>query len=192
MKQRRQYLIKKSFQVRFIIKFCLIVIAASLIMGSVVYFHSGKTLTTAFVNSRLKIVSTRDFILPILIYSFLITVALISILTIAVVLLISHKIAGPLYRVEKILNEMGKGSFPSLESIKLRKKDELKSLAEAMKNMVVYLKEKTELLNKVKHELTLYEESLESSLEINKDEYKDRLHQLKEKVSEVIDSFSFE
>ena len=87
---------------------------------------------------------------------------------------------------------MGKGSFPSLESIKLRKKDELKSLADAMKNMVVYLKEKTELLNKVKHELTLYEESLESSLEINKDEYKDRLHQLKEKVSEVIDSFSFE
>jgi len=197
MKKRRRYLIKKSFQIRFIIKFCLILIVASLIMGAIVYFYSGKTLTTAFVKSRLEIMSTRDFILPILIYSFLITIAAISILTIIVVLFISHKIAGPLYRMEKIFNEMGKGVFPSPESIRFREKDELKSLADAMRSMVGYLRGKIESLNEIKRELTLYEEALESALKGSKEEHKDKLHQLKEKIpalqeklSEIIGSLS--
>lgn len=197
MQKRRQYLIKKSFQIKFIIKFCFILIAASLIMSAIVYFYSGETLTTAFVKSHLKIMSTRDFILPILIYSFLITVAAVSVLTIIVVLFISHKIAGPLYRVEKILNEMGKGVFPPLENIQFRKKDELKSLAESMKNMIAYLKGKIGLLDEIKHELTLYEQRLEACLEGSNDEHKEELRRLKEKIpalqeklSEIIGSLS--
>jgi nitrate/nitrite-specific signal transduction histidine kinase len=166
-------------------------------MGAIVYFCSGKTLTTAFVKSHLRIMSTRDFILPILTYSFLITFAVISVLAIIVVLFISHKIAGPLYRMEKIFNGMSKGVFPSLKTMQFREKDELKSLTEAMKNMIAYLKGKIGLLDEIKQELTLYEQRLEASLKGSKDEHEKELHQLKEKLpglqeklSEIIGSFS--
>lgn len=190
MQKRRRYLVKKSFQIGFIVKFCLILVVASLIMGAIVYFYSGKTLTTAFVNSHLEIMSTRDFLLPLLIYSFLITVTVISILTIIMLLFISHRMAGPLYRMEKILNEMGEGVFPSLESIQFRGKDELKSLAEAMKKMIAYLKEKIGLLDEIKHELTVYEQRLEVSLKGSKDEHKKELRQLKEKIPALQEKLS--
>jgi nitrate/nitrite-specific signal transduction histidine kinase len=166
-------------------------------MGGIVYFYSGKTLTTAFVKSHLTIMNTRDFLLPLLIYSFLITITAISVLTIIVLLFISHRMAGPLYRTEKILNEMGEGVFPSLESIQFRGKDEMKSLAEAMKKMIAYLKEKMRLLDEIKHELTVYEQRLEVSLKGSKNEHKQELCRLKEKIpalqeklSEIIGSLS--
>jgi signal transduction histidine kinase len=50
------------------------------------------------------------------------------------VLIISHRIAGPIYRLEKDLQDIAKGNFSM--RIKFRKKDELKSIAEGINRIL--------------------------------------------------------
>ena len=79
-------------------------------------------------------------ILPAAIYTNLITLGLISIATIIVTLFISHRLAGPLFRFEKELKEIGNGDLTTV--ITLRKKDQIKSLADDLNRMSTNLDEK--------------------------------------------------
>lgn len=137
--QRRNYFIKKEFQAKFILKFCLLIILACAVMSGLVYFLSTKTTTTSFENLRLIVKSTSDFILPTLILSSLIAITLISLATILIVLFVSHRIAGPLYRLEKSLAEIGKGNLAV--DVRLRKSDEIKALAASVNNMIRNLRD---------------------------------------------------
>lgn len=136
--QRRKYFIRKEFQAKFILKLCLLIILACVLMGGLVYLLSTKTTTTSFENLRLVAKSTSSFILPTLILSSLIAIIFISLATIIVVLFISHRIVGPLYRFERSLAEIGKGNLAV--NIHLRRTDEIKSLAASMNDMIKNLK----------------------------------------------------
>lgn len=137
--RRRDYFIKKGFQAKFILKFCLLIILACILMGGLAYFLSAKTTTTSFENLHLIVKSTSDFILPTLLLSSLIAIILISLATILVVLFISHRIAGPLYRLEKSLAEVGKGNLAV--DVRLRKTDEIKALVGVVNNMIRNLRD---------------------------------------------------
>jgi len=132
--RRRNYFIKKEFQAKFILKFCLLVIFACMIMGGLVYFLSTKTTTTSFENLRLIVKSTSDFILTTLILSSLTALILVSLACIIVVLFISHRIAGPLYHLEKTLVDIGKGNLSV--DIHLRRTDEMKVITASVNNMI--------------------------------------------------------
>jgi len=62
-----------------------------------------------------------------------------------------HRIAGPVYRIEKTLFDMARGEDVRLVS--LRKKDFFKSLAEALNRVITGQKEKDEKLEKLLQEL---------------------------------------
>jgi len=126
--RRRNYFINKKFQTRFILKFCILVLLTALISAFVIYHFSSRSVTTVFENSRLTIRPSTEFIMPGLILSSLISVVLVGIATIIVVLSISHKIAGPLYKLEDSLEKMAKGDVSF--NISFRKGDEAKRLAE--------------------------------------------------------------
>ena len=66
---------------------------------------------------------------------------LIILLTIVVALLISHKLAGPLFRFQKELREIGEGNLTQV--IKLRKNDQVKAMADSLNQM------RTDLQNKI-------------------------------------------
>lgn len=132
--RRKQLFIKKDFQFRFILKFCVIVLAGSVLSTALVYYFSSGTLTSTYHNSRLAIRTTSEVILPAIIYTNLITLAVISAAAIMVTLYISHKIAGPLYRFEKDLEEVSKGDLT--KRIRLRKKDQLTDLAESLNTFI--------------------------------------------------------
>jgi HAMP domain-containing protein len=137
--RRRNYFIKKGFQTSFIVKFCLLLILACLIMSLVSYLFMGNTSTTSFENLRFTVKSTSDFMMPILISSGITAVVLVSIATIAIVLFISHRIAGPLYRLEKSLEELGEGDLTV--DVHLRQADEIKALADTLNKTIKNLKE---------------------------------------------------
>lgn len=132
--RRRQYFIDKKFQARFIIKFASLVIVATAISGAIVYFMARSTVTTSFENSRLVIKSTADFILPSVLLAGAVAIVSIGLATITVALITSHRIAGPLYRLEKDLKEVSSGNLQM--RFGLRKSDEMKSLAEGLNVMV--------------------------------------------------------
>jgi len=133
--RRRNYFINRKFQAGFIIKFCLLVIIGTAISGGVVYWMSRSTVTSTFENSRLVIKSTADFILPGVLLSGAFVVISIGIATIAITLFTSHRIAGPLYRIQKELDELSRGNLNV--SFNLRQGDEIKVLADTLNDMTV-------------------------------------------------------
>jgi len=126
--RRRNYFIKKEFQARFILQFCLLVILTAVISAFAIYRFSSQSVTTVFENSRLMIKPSTEFIMPGLILSTLFSVVLVSIATIGIVLFVSHRIAGPLYKVEASLERMANGDMGF--DIDFRKGDEVRKLAE--------------------------------------------------------------
>ncbi len=131
--RRRNYFIDKRFQRNFILKFCVLVVIGSIISGAIIYAMSMSTVTTTFENSRLKIKTTADYILPAVLLSSVIVIFLIGIAAIIITLFTSHKIAGPLYRIEQDIKEIESGNLQ--KKISLRHSDEIKRLAEGLNDM---------------------------------------------------------
>lgn len=160
--KRRTYFIEKAFQAKFIIKFCLLIIAASCFFSALVYLLSQQTVTTAFENSRLVIKSTADFILPVLILSSAISAGLICLATIAVVLFISHKIAGPVYRFQKAAKAVSDGDLSS--ELRIRKNDQLQPLAASLDEMISSMRGK---INEIKDLANQIENNQSNSRELS-------------------------
>ena len=136
--RRRNYFIKKKFQRDFILKFCALVVIGAVISGLIVYAMSRATVTTTFENTRLVIKSTADFILPAVLLSSLVMIALVGLATVAVTLFTSHRIAGPLYRLEKDVERIREGDLSVRFAI--RRNDELQALPAILNDMVGALK----------------------------------------------------
>ena len=103
--RRKNYFIKKGFQVRFILKFCSLVLVSVIMSTGLLFLFSRGTLTTSYQQSRLIIRNTASAILPTTIYINLVILGLITLATIVIILIISHKLAGPLFRFEKELKD---------------------------------------------------------------------------------------
>ncbi len=131
--KRRKVYIKKEFQFRFILKFCMILLAGVLISTVLLFMFSQDTLTSSFSHSRLVIKSTGEAMLPAIIYTNLISLALIIVMTIVVTLYISHKIAGPIFRLESEIKRIGGGDLST--KITLRNKDQMLEFAETVNDM---------------------------------------------------------
>src|SRR3990172_8935037 len=120
--RRRNYFIKKKFQVDFSVKFLIIILIEAFLAAGLFLYLSKGTLTTGYFGSELKIARTYDFFLPTLLFSNLIIVGITGIIGIVALILLSHRLAGPLYRFEKVLNDISKGDLT--RRFKLREKDE--------------------------------------------------------------------
>ncbi len=137
--KRKKYFVNQKFQTEFIVKFCFLVILGAVISGGIIYLMSRSTLTTTFINSRLVIKSTADFIMPAVLLSGAVMVVSIGLATIAIALFLTHRIAGPLYRLERVVDLVAAGDLTV--RFHLRKKDEMKTLAANFKKMTEGLNE---------------------------------------------------
>jgi len=155
--RRRQYFIKKDYQFKFILRFCILVLAGGFISTGLLFLFSRGTLTSTFDQSRLVVKSTAFAILPSLLLTNVITLILIALATIGVVLFLSHKIAGPMFRFESDLKQIGKGDLTT--TIRLREKDQITEMADSLNQMTQSLRGKVQALeNEV-------EQVLESAME---------------------------
>jgi methyl-accepting chemotaxis protein len=111
---------------------------------------SQNTLTSSFHQSQLTIKNTATAILPSVILTNLITLGLISLAAIVIILFISHKIAGPMFRLENEIKKIGKGNLTL--KIKLREKDQITELAEEINKMTRNYHDKIfDIQTKVEH-----------------------------------------
>jgi signal transduction histidine kinase len=137
-KNVRRIFIVRKFQLKFAAFVLLFMLLIGLVCGFIVYNSSmtvlvGK-LSKVFPQHRLMaIVNELNLRLA---AGFLLAIILITVATV----IVSHRIAGPLVRIERSLQDIGKGNL-SL-SVKLRKTDELQDLAQQINDMTFSLKEK--------------------------------------------------
>lgn len=172
--RRKNYYIKKKFQRNFILKFFILVAAGVLISGVIIYFMSRGTLTTTFDNSRLAIRSTADYILPSVLLSSAAVMIIIGFAAIIITLFTSHKIAGPLYRIGKDVDELASGNL-RVRFI-LRGGDEIKELASKLDSMAQSLNLKAAAVKKALN-------SLESASKDVSPETKKNIQDIKEAIS---------
>lgn len=132
-RQRKKYFIDKSFQTKFIITFCLIVVISALLSLAALLYLSKDSNTVAIENTRVIVKSTADFMLPIMIQTILVTLIFSSLATMMLTLLFSHKISGPLVRLTKEVEALEKGDLT--RSFMTRGSDQLKKFSRSLLTM---------------------------------------------------------
>ena len=144
--KRKDYFIKKSYQFRFILRFCIILLLGAIISTGLLLLFSRGSLTSTFSQSHLVIENTAQAIFPAVFLTNVITLGLISLATIIVLLFLSHKLAGPLFRFEKEIRGIASGDLS--QQIRLRKDDQIKEMAESLNFMTTSLRRKLLIIQK--------------------------------------------
>lgn len=186
--KRRIYFIEKSFQARFILKFCVIVACGGLLTIGIIYFFAKQSTTVSFVDSRAVVKSTADFLMPILLQTVIIVMIFVSLATIAVTLFVSHKMAGPLYRFKEVMDALGEGDF--LSDFKIRKPDQLQDFAVAFNDMIKKMREQINTLKEASQTLqkkldSISESDVPSQKKANLNELKNISAELNKTISRL-------
>lgn len=138
--KRRTVYIEKPFQRRFILKFCLIALVAMFCASLLLYFLSQDTMTATYRYHHLSLQQTAEAILPALIITNTVVLLGFLVATVFVTLYVSHKIAGPLYRLGKSVESIGQGNLKL--RISLRRRDQLADFAYQLDQMTQNLSER--------------------------------------------------
>lgn len=128
---RTQYFVAKQFQLKYIGIILALMFLTAIICSYVVYYTSmmllGEKLANVYPQGRLmEIINTVNI-------RMLLAVLLMAPIVAIIGVYLSHKIAGPIGRMEKFLDTMASGDFKA--RIALRKGDELTKLAAAMNRL---------------------------------------------------------
>jgi len=143
--RRKNYFVDKKFQGSFILKFCLLVVAAGALMMAALYLLAGKAATVSFVDSRVVVQSTADFLFPILMQTLIVATVIVGVTTVFFTLFVSHRIAGPAHRFKKILSSLSEGDFTG--ECRIRRGDSLQDVASALNEMMASVRRNLKALD---------------------------------------------
>ena len=189
--KRKQYLVAKKFQLKYVALILLLIFLTAALCSYVVYYTSmlllGEKLANVYPQGRLvHIVKTVNF-------RILLSLILVSPLVAVIGIFLSHRIAGPIYRMEKFLAGIAQGNLAS--QLTLRRKDELATLADGINYLVGSLKEavitEKSHMNKVSAELANLKKALEAK-PINQpvvNETLDRLSNAEKDLNKALDRY---
>lgn len=127
--KRRTIFIKKNLQLRYMMLIIISVLSGLAIMT----FELTATLNDLFDNYPVLIQPLYDEFLPIA-ASFFYKIAIYLLFVILISAILSHKMAGPVYRFEQTCKAIAKGDFS--QRVRLRKGDQLTELQDEFNKMM--------------------------------------------------------
>ncbi len=128
--RRRNYFIKKELQGKYVFGIFLLVVASCVLLTAVMGMMSADTMTIVYKDSSLQVGKTPVVLLKEILGANWLFIVAGGILVTVLAMLLTHRLAGPLYRFERSLEQMIDGNFNF--EIRLRRKDEIKELADMM------------------------------------------------------------
>jgi methyl-accepting chemotaxis protein len=181
--RRRIYLVKPGFQLKYTGLILLFMLAVAGLSGYTVYYTGwllmGEKLANVYPQGRLVA------IMRAINFTLIFRLALISPFVFLISILVSHKIAGPLFRIQKYIKSVSVGDLSA--RLTLRKGDELHDLAACINEMTNDLKNRVKKLKSLVNMSNLELDKLKRALgkelpEINvvKTEVEDLTKTLKE------------
>jgi methyl-accepting chemotaxis protein len=132
--KRRNVFIKKAFQGRFIGGVFLLMLLSGLCSALLIYWMTGGDLQAQSESAHINIANAWARLGLSLLIGNVVAILIAGTLSVFVVMYASHKIAGPLYRFEKLCEQVGNGELEIITAI--REKDQLQDLANAFLEMV--------------------------------------------------------
>lgn len=131
--KRTQYVVDAPFQLTFIWKFATIVIISSLLLGIMIFAFTQSSTTVAIEKTRIFVKPTSDFIFPMLSLTVLSVTLTAAVTVILLAFFISHRIAGPVFRLKREIDAFKNGSLKL--NFTIRKNDHLQDLASSLQDM---------------------------------------------------------
>ena len=129
--KRKQYIVAKKFQLKYVGIILLLMFLTAALCSYVVYYTSmmlmGEKLANVYPQGRLM------HIVKLVNFRILLSVILVTPLVAVIGIFLSHRIAGPIGRMEKFLANMAAGDLSS--RIFLRQGDELIMLADSINKL---------------------------------------------------------
>ncbi|MDH3353262.1 MAG: methyl-accepting chemotaxis protein [Nanoarchaeota archaeon] len=130
---RKNYFIKQDMQGLFVFRYFLVGLSGSIIFGLLFAYFAYNSLTITYDNYALQIGDTPHILLKRFLLAHWFYLLLGGILFFIPVLLLSHRVAGPIYKFEQYVDNMALGRLG--EPLYLRKNDEGTELAEKINNL---------------------------------------------------------
>lgn len=149
--KRRNYFIKKDMQGKHIFLYFMIVVGGSVAFTIILGLFSADTMTITYEDYVLQIGVTPFVLLQKFFAAHILFIIFGGILLIATTMMISHRIAGPIYKFEKYVDSMLAGKLG--EPLYLRSKDDGKVLAEKLNSLSKNLAETINELNVLSNEI---------------------------------------
>ena len=135
--RRKKYFVLVRFQLKYIAYILLFLYVGALIAGYTVYYSTwvtlGEKLANVYPQSRLI------YIFKAANWALFWRIVMITPLFVLIGTLLSHRMAGPIYRISKYIDSLLGGDYS--QGLTLRKRDELKDLAAKMTVLCDKLKE---------------------------------------------------
>lgn len=138
--KRRTLFIQPAFQGRFIASMLGLILLFAVCSAFILYLLLASDLESEARSAHLRIVDTWQKLGLSIVIGNLVSALFTGITVIVVVLYISHKIAGPMYRFQKLFAEVGRGHLDMTAS--LREHDQLKELASSFDEMLASLRKR--------------------------------------------------
>ncbi len=126
-RRRRNYFVKKSFQSSFALRFGGLIAVEAFLIALLFFYMSRGTLTTAYLGNELHIERTAAYFFTTFLIIAAITAVTMALIGTLVFVILSHRIAGPVYHLQKTIEEIRRGDLTC--RVQLRRKDELGDLA---------------------------------------------------------------
>ena len=136
----RNYFIKKDYQGRFAFVIFTSAILSCLLLLSLLAFFSADTMTISYVNNDIQFGRTPWMLFKSAAAANWLFLLIGGTLLVIAAIIGTHRIAGPLFRLERSLTSMIEGDLT--ETLSLRQKDEGKDLAEKLNNFNTLLSSK--------------------------------------------------
>lgn len=192
-RKKRNFLLNHELQGKFIFKTFVIFILSAVGFTVFLALMTYNTQTMVYEGYQLKLGTTPLILWKQMIYGNWIFIVLGGIVLIMVSILLTHRIAGPLFRFEKCLDNMITGDLR--DQLVLREKDEGKQLSNkinqfnevlserirSMKTIVQKIEHKTELLKK--------DSEMKGSTETKHNHF-DEVEKLNSELKEILSYFS--
>jgi methyl-accepting chemotaxis protein len=182
--KRKNYFIKKGFQTRLITIILLLVTIVANLTGGIVYGILRINFLRENLQALFSLQSADDILLPAVLIAEFLSFVIVAIIG----LFVSHRMAGPVYRFEKVTEEIGDGNFAFW--VKLREKDEFKELADSfnvmMDNLTEHIFRVKEAFEDVKGDLEKSKQKLPEDLTAKLDKLESEIEffQLREKKND--------
>ncbi len=144
MDRRRNYFIKKKFQSDFFIKFVALLLLEAVLIAALFMFIARGTLVTAYHGAELTIQKTGAYFLSYIFIMFIVAVG-IGIAGVFVFMFLTHRIGGPLYKIEKTIEEAQSGNIA--QRVQLRNTDQLFGIRNSMNT---FLAEMDDRISRIK------------------------------------------
>jgi len=180
--------IKRGMQIRLFFKIFVIVMTAVIISGVIFWLGSHREVASTYRQFHVQLDNFKTLIFPMVITG---TMAGL-VVALALTLFFPQYLAGPLYRIEKVLDMAADGDLSECQ-LNLRSGDELKDLAGQVTKMMKKMRERVLLLKEDNKQMEVsYNRMVKAVQDSNKEMISGGMSDLEKeitKIKETLDEF---